>query len=45
MKAVLAAAIALAVLWIVDSNFNDGHYRIAGLRMARPILAHIGINV
>jgi hypothetical protein len=45
MKAVLAAVIAVVALWVVDANFNGGHYTIAAVRMARPILAHLGIHI
>jgi hypothetical protein len=45
MKAVLAAVIAAAALWIVDTNFNGGDYTLAAMRMARPMLAHLGILI
>jgi hypothetical protein len=45
MKAILAAVIAVVALWVVDANFNGGRYTLAGVRMARPILAQIGIHI
>ena len=45
LKALWYTVIALLVLCFVDANFNDGHYAIAIVRMARPILAHLGIHI
>ncbi len=45
MKAVLAAVIAAAALWIVDTNFNGGNYALAGMRMVSSMLAHLGIHI
>jgi hypothetical protein len=45
MKAVLAAAVAVVTLWIVDAYFNGGRYTLAAVRMARPILAQLGIHI
>jgi hypothetical protein len=45
MKSIAAIVIAAVVLWIVDANFNSGRYAIAIVRLARPVLAQIGIHI
>ena len=45
MKGILAAIIALVVLWVIDVNFNGGRYTVAVVRMIRPIASLIGIHI
>ncbi len=45
MKGVLAAIFALIVLWVIDASFNGGRYTIAVVRVMRPVLAQIGIQI
>jgi hypothetical protein len=45
MKGVFAAIIAIVILWIADAHFNGGRYTLAAVRMARPMLAHLGIHI
>ena len=45
MRGLGAAVVAIVVLWVVDANFNGGHYTIIFVRMLRAILALIGINI
>ena len=45
MKAALAAFVAIVILWIVDAYSNGGRYAAATLRLARPVLSQIGIQI
>jgi len=44
MKAVVAAFVALFVLWVVDVNFNGARYTDAAMRMIRPLASSVGIR-
>jgi hypothetical protein len=44
MKGVAAAFIAVFVLWVVDVNFNGGHYTGAAVKMIRLVASSIGIR-
>jgi hypothetical protein len=44
MKAVVAAFVALFILWVVDVNLNRGRYTTAVMQMIRPVVSSIGIR-
>jgi hypothetical protein len=45
MKALVAAFVALFVLWVVDVNFNGARYTDAAVRLIRSATASIGIRI
>ena len=45
MKALVAAFVALFVLWVVDVNFNGARYTDDAVRLIRSATASIGIRI
>jgi hypothetical protein len=39
MKAIVAACVAIGILWVVDVEFNKGHYTGAVQRALKSILS------
>jgi hypothetical protein len=44
MRLIGSAVVALIVLWLVDMEFNYGHYTDAVLTVARGLCRSIGIR-